>query len=806
MVHPGSLLKSAVALILSVVLWWAVASWYEQRLLADTRQRVQSGLIPYGSGLTTAMNERLALLSGLEAFVLANMADRDLGGHFEAFAAGLYTGKEGIRALQVFPPRGPVRLYPVVGNQATVGRTLRDLVNDERAEVRADVGKAIASRRITLSGPYELRQSGLGLVARLAIYHEEKLWGLAVIVFDLPPILKLAGLDPSPHDLNVGLRDEKGRVFAGDPAVFGADPVIHEIILPDRTWQLAAVAPGGWERAYVSDLRSFQGVGMLPVVLLVVLAYALSNQRARLRHLVAVRTEALKESEERFRAMFEQAPLGVALIDSLTGRIDEVNPRFAEIAGRTREEMTSIDWKALTHPDDGKEDSDRMALLNSGTVPGLKMEKRCVHPDGSHIWINLTIAPLTVASKERPRHLCMIEDITDRKRAEEEREKLHAQLVHAQKMESVCRLAGGVAHDFNNMLGVILGHAEIAMDQVDPAEPLFTDLREIRRAAERSADLTRQLLAFARKQTVAPRVLDLNETVEGMLKMLQRLIGEDIDLAWLPGTSVWPVKVDPAQIDQVLANLCVNARDAIAGVGKVTIETENVSFDEAYCAEHPGFVPGDFVLLAVSDDGCGMDQETRGKIFEPFFTTKGVSQGTGLGLATVYGIVKQNNGFINVYSEPGKGTTFKIYLSRHAAEADQIRKESPVPPAARGHETILLVEDEPAILKMATMMLERQGYRVLAASAPGEAVRVAGEHAGEIHLLMTDVVMPEMNGRDLAKNLMSLYPDLMCLFMSGYTANVIAHRGVLDEGVHFIQKPFSMLDLAAKVREVLDGK
>jgi nitrogen-specific signal transduction histidine kinase/CheY-like chemotaxis protein len=400
----------------------------------------------------------------------------------------------------------------------------------------------------------------------------------------------------------------------------------------------------------------------------------------------------------------------------------------------------------------------------------------------------------------------MIEDITDRKRAEEEREKLHAQLVHAQKMESVGRLAGGVAHDFNNMLGVILGHAEIAMDQVDPAEPLFTDLREIRRAAERSADLTRQLLAFARKQTVAPRVLDLNETVEGMLKMLQRLIGEDIDLAWLPGTSVWPVKVDPAQIDQVLANLCVNARDAIAGVGKVTIETENVSFDEAYCAEHPGFVPGDFVLLAVSDDGCGMDQETRGKIFEPFFTTKGVSQGTGLGLATVYGIVKQNNGFINVYSEPGKGTTFKIYLSRHAAEADQIRKESPVPPAARGHETILLVEDEPAILKMATMMLERQGYRVLAASAPGEAVRVAGEHAGEIHLLMTDVVMPEMNGRDLAKNLMSLYPDLMCLFMSGYTANVIAHRGVLDEGVHFIQKPFSMLDLAAKVREVLDGK
>jgi CheY-like chemotaxis protein len=372
-------------------------------------------------------------------------------------------------------------------------------------------------------------------------------------------------------------------------------------------------------------------------------------------------------------------------------------------------------------------------------------------------------------------------------------------------MEAVGRLAGGVAHDFNNMLGIILGHTEMVLDQLEPTDPLSADLREIRKAAERSANLTRQLLAFARKQTVAPKVLDLNEAVQGMLNMLRRLIGEDIDLSWLPGADVWPVKVDPSQIDQILANLCVNARDAIADVGKLTIETENVAFDEAYCARHGGFVPGKYVLLAVSDNGSGMDEETQNRLFEPFFTTKELGKGTGLGLATVYGIVKQNNGFINVYSEPCHGTSFKIYIPRHAGQPVEDRKASTAEiPKGRG-ETVLLVEDEPAILNMTTKMLERQGYTVLAASAPGEALRLAEEHSGEIHLLMTDVVMPEMNGRDLAQNLFSLHPNLKALFMSGYTANVIAHHGVLDEGVDFIQKPFSVKTLAEKVREVLDA-
>jgi len=392
-----------------------------------------------------------------------------------------------------------------------------------------------------------------------------------------------------------------------------------------------------------------------------------------------------------------------------------------------------------------------------------------------------------------------------RKRVEEEREYLQAQFTQAQKMEAVGRLAGGVAHDFNNMLGIILGHADMILEEMNPDQPYYADLTEIREAGERSADLTRQLLAFARKQTVTPRVTDLNKTVEGMLKMLHRLIGEDIDMAWIPGEKVWSVKIDPVQIDQVLVNLCINARDAIADVGKVTIETGNIVFDEDYCRVHADFVPGEYTLLAVSDNGCGMDSETLSQLFEPFFTTKEMDKGTGLGLATVYGVVKQNNGFINVYSERDQGTTFKIYLPRYRPREIPLPDREALRPAVRGHETILLVEDEPAILRMTTTMLERTGYKVLAAGTPGEAIALAREHAGEIHLLMTDVVMPEMNGRDLARNLLSLYPDLKRLFMSGYTANVIAHHGVLDEGVNFIQKPYSGKDLGAKVREALEG-
>jgi PAS domain S-box-containing protein len=403
-------------------------------------------------------------------------------------------------------------------------------------------------------------------------------------------------------------------------------------------------------------------------------------------------------------------------------------------------------------------------------------------------------------------NLKLARTLEEYQRSQKEREKLRAQLTQAQRMESVGRLAGGVAHDFNNMLNVILGHTELLLEDLPADSALQAGLAEIWKAALHSADLTRQLLAFARKQTIAPRVLDLNETIEALLRMMRRLIGEDIDLTWKPGQDLEPLCIDPAQVHQLLANLMVNARDAIGHEhGRVTIETGMICFDEDACAEHPGLVPGDYVLLSVSDDGCGMDQETRANIFEPFYTTKKPGEGTGLGLATVYGIAKQNDGYVTVASEPDRGSTFRIYLPpyRGARLVPQPGPAAEASAVASGDETILLVEDEPAIRDMTRIMLERLGYTVLTAGSPRAAIDLAEQHHGGIQLLLTDVVMPEMNGRALADRLLEHCPGLQCLFMSGYTADVIAQHGVLDENVIFIQKPFDKETLGAKVREAM---
>ncbi|MGQ9922121.1 MAG: PAS domain S-box protein, partial [Desulfobacca sp.] len=399
-------------------------------------------------------------------------------------------------------------------------------------------------------------------------------------------------------------------------------------------------------------------------------------------------------------------------------------------------------------------------------------------------------------------HVIKMEEV--RRVYAKERQALEERLFQSQKLEAVGRLAGGVAHDFNNMLSVILGHAEMALLKLTPEHPLYPDLQEIMKAANRSADLTRQLLAFARRQNIAPRVLDLNQTLAGMLQMLRRLIGEEIELIWLPGTDIGSIRMDPAQIHQILVNLCINARDAIDGVGKITIETGRTTLTEDYCAKHPACHPGEFVLLAVSDNGKGMDQETLATIFEPFFTTKDVGEGTGLGLAMVYGIIRQNHGLINVYSEPGQGTTFKIYLPCSTG-ADQVTPpdKEMEPPRSRG-ETILIVEDEPALRQVSQMMLASLGYTTITAGSAAEALQLVQSHPGPIHLLLTDVIMPQMNGKTLAQEIQRRYPECRTVFVSGYTANVIAQRGIIESGVHFLAKPFTLQDLAVKVRNALD--
>ena len=507
---------------------------------------------------------------------------------------------------------------------------------------------------------------------------------------------------------------------------------------------------------------------------------------------------ALRESEQRYRALFEQSPDAIVVMDPETTLPMDFNDAACLQLGCSRDEFARLriaDYEADQTSAEIQASIEECRTTGSGAF---EVRHRTKQGEVRNVWVSVR----TLEAGGRTVFYAIWRDVTERKRAEAERERLQAQLTQAQRMESIGQLAGGVAHDFNNMLQSILGNAALALDVLPPDSEVRENLKEIQRSAERSADLTRQLLAFARKQTIAPRVLDLNDTVAGMLKMLRRLIGEDIELAWLPGAGVWPIKADPSQIDQILANLCVNARDAIDGAGHVTIETGNVTLDEAYASAHPDSVPGDYVVLSVSDDGMGMDAATQSHLFEPFFTTKGVGKGTGLGLATVFGIVKQNRGVINVYSEPGQGTTFRICLPR--AEAGfAVPQPEDVGHSLRGAETVLVVEDDRQVLDLSRHILEQFGYTVLTASSPEAALAVAERHQRPIHLLITDVVMPGMNGKELRELILISHPESKSLFMSGYPADTIARHGVLDEGVAFLQKPFTNRALAAKAREVL---
>jgi len=546
---------------------------------------------------------------------------------------------------------------------------------------------------------------------------------------------------------------------------------------------------------------------LVPLVLVLIGAFTWTRT---LRRKVRKRTVELRDSERRYRLLAENT---LDVIWTMTPDLvfTYVNPAIRGMTGYTPDE-----WIGSTLADHC--DEENLALMRKAVEEeirkgpeheGVIFEAEMLHRDGSPVVVEIH-GRVIFDDEWRPVILQgTTRDVTERRRMERERASLQQQLLQAQRLESVGRLAGGVAHDFNNMLQSILGNTEMALDRCEGEGELRERLREIESAAQHAARLTGQLLAFARRQSSRPEVLDLNGCVAETLGMLNRLMGEDIDLLWVPEDDLWPVRIDPSQVDQILANLCVNARDAIQGNGKVTIETANASFDEDYCRRNPEFDAGDYVMLAVSDDGIGMDTDVMASIFEPFFTTKEAEKGTGLGLATVYGIVKQNEGFINVYSEPGEGSTFKVYLSRHTGAGE-------APSAKRGGrdrrvadskgETILLVEDEPAILRVARSILEGLGYEALTASTPQEALELAENLSGRIDLLVTDVVLPGMNGRDLAAELRKRGAGLKVLYMSGYTANVIMHKGILEDGVHFVQKPFSMERLALRVREALGGQ
>jgi PAS domain S-box-containing protein len=499
--------------------------------------------------------------------------------------------------------------------------------------------------------------------------------------------------------------------------------------------------------------------------------------------------ESYRQSDSQFRALFENALDGVLIANDMGVCVD-ANPAACDLLGVSYNEIIGRTINAFTEQDDPVEASHMFEqFLENGVLRGALRLRR---HDGNVMEVDFS----ATANFLPGRHLALLRDVTERRKLEE-------QLRLSQKLESVGMLAGGIAHDFNNLLTVIAGYSELTLRRLDKADPLAENIEEIKKAAERASSLTRQLLAFSRKQVLQPKILDLNSVIENIEKMLGRLIGEDMELRAVPGVGLGQVKADPGQIEQVIINLVVNARDAMPTGGQITIETANIYLDEAYARRHIAVQPGWYAMLAVTDTGCGMDAKTQENIFEPFFTTKEQGKGTGLGLSTVYGIVKQSGGNVWVYSEVGVGTTFKIYLplvDEQVMEPDVIAAR---PKNSASTETILLVEDEEMVRNLARAVLKMHGYTVLEAANGGEALLICQRHEGPIHLLLTDVVMPRMSGRELAEQLAGMRPDMRVLYMSGYPDQSIVHHGILDGDIALIGKPFTPDELVFKVAEVL---
>ncbi len=524
---------------------------------------------------------------------------------------------------------------------------------------------------------------------------------------------------------------------------------------------------------------------------------ALRQHQERLAH---EKTElAQRASEKRYRTLFDASRDGVVVADFETMAITHANPGASRMFGYSEEEFRTLRVTDL-HPKEHL--ADILAKFADRTLT-LAIDIPCLRKDGAVVYADVNGATVTI--DDRTSRVGFFRDITERKQAERDRATLEKQLHQSQKMEAIGNLAGGVAHDFNNLLSVILGYTSLIVGDLNPGDPLRADIEEVHLAGVRATDLTRQLLAFSRQQMLQPQVIDLNQVVAGMETMLRRLLREDIDLSVRSAKALGRVYADRGQIEQVIMNLAVNARDAMPEGGKLIIETANVTLDAAYVREHIGVTPGRYVLLAVTDTGTGMDAETHARIFEPFFTTKEQGKGTGLGLSTVFGIVRQSGGHIWVYSEAGHGTTFKVYLSRTDDVGAEVAPSSDPPAALTGSETILLVEDQEQVRVLARTILRRSGYNVLEAQNGGDAFLICEQFTARIHLLLTDVVMPRMSGRQLAERLHALRPEMKVLYMSGYTDNSIVHHGVLDSGIAFLQKPITPDALLRKVRKGLDS-
>lgn len=804
-------------------------TYYASDVRSDARSYTENLLEPHWNAFSRAWDRRVLLLEGLRAFAESNLdgSTCEMGEKYPQFAAVLHRQVEGIRGFSVAPGGIVAFVYPFQGNEMLIGH---NLLGDQRPGAGAAVARTLASGEIALAGPYAQAIGGEPTFEAFgAIRGREGFWGLVSSAIDVRPLLKISGFDGLSQRLALAFRSLDGTVFWGDPAVFQSDPVIRHLESFGQILEVGALPVGGWRAAVLPQLTAVYAVGILGILAMTgaIFLFASRHSDGHYRNILsraflvrnsqgeAVRLVGTHVDITERKCAEEALKTSQALLDKAQ-RLTHFGGwemSLAELTFNCSDEIFRIfgvpirDFKPnlpeffqMVHPEDKP-----MVLEHYResveTGKFRSYEYRIVRPDGSIRWVHSTGEADLNEEGVPVQIIGTLHDITDRKRGQEEKEKLETQLIQAQKMESIGRLAGGVAHDFNNMLSVILGCTELIKARAVLDGPASSYLQEITKAANRSKDITRQLLAFSRKQIIAPKTLKLNEHIHETHKILSRMIGEDLHLNFHPGKDLWTIKLDPFQLDQILMNLIVNARDAMPDGGTATIKTANVVIDTNYLEKHYFLTPGEYVVLEITDEGSGMDKETLRHMFEPFFTTKTLGQGTGLGLATVYGIVKQNNGFINAYSEPGEGTCFRVYFPRaNGKETPPALEETQ---GLEGSETVLLVEDSQPVRELIAGILEEIGFTVLAAETPAEALILCEKEDIPIDILVTDVIMPNMNGAELGNKVAAMRPGIKILFMSGYPEDFIAHRGVLKKEVHFIQKPFSMKDIANKIRKIM---
>ena len=627
-----------------------------------------------------------------------------------------------------------------------------------------------------------------GLVLDTASSGEE---ALAIVARQPPDLILLDIMMPGMDGYEVARR------IKSDPASRSI-PIVMITAVDDRKAMLLGLSAGAEDFLTKPVDRAELTMRVRNLLRLKQLGDSHESYSKMLEAEVGRRTIDLVESESLYRSTFDGAPVGIVHV-GLDGRWLRVNQRLCDLLGYTSEELRGLSGKDVVLSEQVVHEAESYQRMAAGTLDRYRIdEKQYRRSDGTVVWARVNVSVHRGSDGEAVHFIKVIEDVTERRA-------LESRMRQASKMDAVGQLAAGVAHDFNNLLSVILSYSELLAAELKESDPMRSDLLEIRGAGLRAVALTRQLLAFSRQQVLLPQVVDLAEIVGGLENMLRRLIGEDVELTVIGNAGRGKIRVDPGQMEQVVVNLAVNARDAMPRGGKLTLETSEVVLDESYASDHLGVKPGPHVLLAVSDTGSGIDQATQARMFEPFFTTKEVGKGTGLGLATVFGIVQQSQGTISVYSEPGEGTVFRLYFPRTQGEVTARLSASPSEHRSlRGAETILVVEDDERVRVLACTILRKYGYHVLEAQSGGDAFLLCEQHTATIHLLLADVVMPRMSGRDLAVRLLRLRPEMKVVYMSGYTNDAVVRHGILDSTIAFLQKPITPEALARKVRDTLD--